>query len=29
MFGKEPIIDKEIQDLRKIGYSYRKYENGD
>lgn len=29
MFGKEPILEKDINDLRKIGYSYRKYENGD
>lgn len=29
MFGSVPISEKDIVDARKVGYIYRKYENGD
>lgn len=29
VFGIAPITEKDLADARKIGYSYKKYENGD
>jgi len=29
VFGIAPITEKDLADARKVGYSYKKYENGD